>query len=458
MIAADLAYHPGVSMLNAVYTAVQARRLPEAQGLLDNCGGRDNSAAWWQMQGFIHAVQGHSALAEQAFTHGLTLVTLSGKDLRTAGRLHIELGVLHGKAGRREDALKAYLLARALMRRTRDSLGLQSLAYGLAWSLLESNRVQEAATILDEAVIASGLAGGHSYRSLVQCGRSLVARLQGDQRLALSRAQLARSTAANATLEARARYLEGQAHWRLGQLQEAEQSFAAAADLTPEDPVRPLIDLTRCLLGQRTPEGAALLDPPLLARLRFHQAAWALRRGDLAATTGLLEEALSGLSAYELRSEGGLLPDLVGWARDRGYPLPELPAAPSRVVAVRVRNPLELRVNGLKVEARVPREVVALVAYLHGHPEGRSGQLVASEGLGEQSARLQSAVDQLNALIGDPGALTVGLTAVNGSLEDPDGVRLCLSSTWTWVVDGSGRGTVLGGLDSPLATDLTNAD
>ena len=231
MITTDLAYHPVVSTLNAVYTAVQARRLPEAQALLDDCTGRDDSAAWWQMQGFIHAVQGRSALAEQAFTHGLTL---SGTDLWTAGRLHVELGVLHGKAGRRDDAVKAYLLARALMRRTRDSLGLQSLAYGLAWSLLESNQVQEAATVLDKSVIASGRAGGRSYRSLVQCGRSLVARLQGDQRLALSRAQLARSTAVNATLEARARYLEGQAHWRLGQLQEAEQSFAAAADLTPE--------------------------------------------------------------------------------------------------------------------------------------------------------------------------------------------------------------------------------
>ena len=127
------------------------------------------------------------------------------------------------------------------------------------------------------------------------------------------------------------------------------------------------------------------------------------------------------------------------------------------MVTVRVRNPLELRVNGLKVEARVPRGVVALVAYLHGHPEGRSGQLVASEGLGEQSARLQYVADQLNALIGDPDALIVGPTAVSRSLEDPGGVRFCLSSTWTWVVDRSGRGTVLGGLDSPLATDLTNA-
>ena len=445
MLVADLAYHLGVSMLNAVYTAVQAHRLLEAQTLLDDCAGRDNSATWWQMQGFIHAVQGHGALAEQAFTHGLTF---SSTDLRTAGRLHFELGALHGNAGRREDALKAYLLARGLMRQTRDSLGLLALAYGLAWSLLESNRVQEAAVVLEESVIASGRPGGNSYRSLVQCGRSLVARLQGDQRMALSRAQLARSTAPNATIEARALYLEGQAHWRLGEPQAAEQSFAAAANLTPEHQARTLIDLARCLLQQRDPEGGALLIPPLLARLRFHQAAWALRREDPVATTALLEEALRGLSTYELRSEGGLLPDLVGWARDRGYPLPEMPAVPSRVISVRVRNPLELRMSGLRVEARVPREVAALVAYLHGHSEGRSASLVASEGLGERSTRLEYAVEQLNALIGDPGAVV-------RTLEDPP--RLHLSSAWTWIVDRSGRGTVLGGLDSPLATDLTNA-
>ena len=95
MIAADLAYHPGVSMLNAVYTAVQARRLPEAQGLLDNCAGRDNSAAWWQMQGFIHAVQGHSALAEQAFTHGLTLVTRNTRHFADISGIVIENWILY---------------------------------------------------------------------------------------------------------------------------------------------------------------------------------------------------------------------------------------------------------------------------------------------------------------------------------------------------------------------------
>lgn len=399
---------------------------------------------WWRMRGLAQVHQGKYAQAEAAY---LEAYRHCGKGSLEAGRIAYSYGALLGQQNRRQEALAAYFDARNAFSDARDDAALVAVSYNLGWSLLQLLRVNEAAQVFEEALLASERAAGRPFRALLHLGRSYVTLLRGDPLLALAQAEWASTVAQTGELEVRALHQRATLHHLLGHTSLAqklcEEALANVA-CQGNQPLYSGVALTQALLHEHAAQVEDLL-PTLLplqqTRAWLHLAQRAWRQGDLPNTRWHLQQALT-LSAYARAAEAMFLPALYRWAQAEGFALPDPPTRPSRTVTIYLRGELHLEVNGHPIKLPLSPEAAALAAHLHLYGATRAGRL-ASYVLG--ASRLDTVrrtAERIRLLIGDQSAVQVTGEGAEAQYH--------LSAAWTWQVSTDGAGRLLHGLDSPF--------
>lgn len=433
-----------VAALREVFKSIQAGDLTAAQRQLGPVPERSLPgmplSEWWRMQAYLHVTAREQEAAQAAFTRGLAV--LDPANPRAAGRFHYDYGAFLGEREHYPEALDEYVAARRYADQGRDKLTGLAVVYNLAWTCLQVGQFKQAARVLDGALSAMERPFGHSYRCLVHCGRALVAQVQGDYRLALTRAELARTTAPTPDLVARSLYLLAVAHAALGEPDQARTLMRRALETHGGGTFGQRVELMLALWNRD------VLPSPLKegrARIHLFKAAWALEAGDRTTAATELRAGQALANPFVLHQLAGLLPELYAWSHREGLGLPVIPA-PSRDIRVNVRGDLALHVNGHRVHAFVPEGIPSVIAALaHGSESGVGlpAARVAREALGEQAARLEEVVARAQVLIGDQKAIDA---YSNGEVP-----WLRLSPEWNWVIEDAGSGQVLRGLDSEVA-------
>ncbi|WP_412030506.1 hypothetical protein [Deinococcus yunweiensis] len=274
--------------------------------------------------------------------------------------------------------------------------------------------------------------------------------MRGDAALARSSALLAGRLAPTAELRARALYLRALASMALGNAQGAREDLRASVQVYAGGDGGHRAAVMLALWEGQVPDVRSADDR---AKVLLYHAAGALERGDQTGALDALQRGMATGSAYVAALCSILLPRLRDWSARSSSPLPAW-TPPSRVIEVKVRGVLGVAVNGQRVHSRVPAGAAALLAALADADVGGTGERhalpaarVILEALGGRASELPRALHHARMLIGDADA--VQETRMG---EVP---WLRLSESWSWMVDASGHGRILGGLDVPVAQTYT---
>lgn len=441
-----------IESLKRVFDEIQLGAFDAALRSLASCRevlGTSYASEWWRLKGLTHTHLSDWSAAEEAYLQAVTLAAPRGGQ---HGAALVGYGSLLGKLGRRSEAMELYLKARDVYRSCRFDQGLVLAGYNLGWSLLELNRVDDAARAFEDVILTAQRPAGAYHRPYLHLGRSLVATLRGDLDLAIAGARWTVDRTSGLMQVRSLRHL-AETCWLAGDEEAAYRTLvqAEAIPAARESAHQwSRLRLLRAVLnGDR--EAVDCCTPSLFSEDQVRALVF---MADLDWRQDRFEEALKLLTAAVdvgqphvlalVRSRFG---GLFAWGRDAGLPLPTgLTQGATREIRVRLRGRVGLKVNGYAVHARLTVQGAALVAFLD--ENGPSSQVtVLKEALGSaRSSDVTKAAERVNLLIGDPEAIVFRGEGASA--------RWQLSDRWTWTMACDGVGTLLPGMDSPFTSDL----
>lgn len=430
-------------LLLQVFELIQSGQPQEALDVLDRAGlsypAFHNTSEWWRLRGLAYSHLPDMLAAQSAYEKALQLAPEGSLFMASAC---LGYGSLLGNAGQRKEAMAAYTRAQHIFRSMKHYQGWTLASYNLGWSLLTLNEVDQAAQVFEEALVASGKQSGLVNRPLLLFGRSVVASLRGDHELAKDMAHWM-STFEDGLSRVQAFRRLAEECWLTANHQEA-LSFLQQAMEHPAytglqaQRVRVLYALIKGKIDHGLLTG---LLPEDQVRVLLFLAEEALIRGqeekavdDLSRAVDLGELHVLALMCPLLRE----LPHLPQW------PLPAVQVTISRQIRIFLRGIPRLTVNGFPVATTLPAKAAALTASLIQNGPQTAEVLAAQVLNSEKRSEVSRLLQLVNLLVGDRQA--VEYNSVQGTYA--------LSPRWKWVLDSSGKGEVLRGLDCSFTREL----